>query len=75
MHPLHVSRVWQTGALDELNDPDWAVKVGQPVTKVGQFVPKIYRFQTAPVFGDYDGLVSNAVHNTVCVCNVHLAYA
>jgi hypothetical protein len=57
---------WQLGALDELNDPNWAVKVGAPLNKVGQFVPKVYRFQTAPVFGAYDGLVSSTVQHSVC---------
>jgi hypothetical protein len=54
--------IWQTGALDELNDPNWAVKVRQPLNKVGQFLPKVYRFQTTPVFGAYDGLVSSTIN-------------
>jgi hypothetical protein len=62
----------QTGALDEPNDPNWAVKVGAPLTKVGQFLPKTYRFQTAPTFGASDALVSNT--KMISVVNMMLAH-
>jgi hypothetical protein len=68
LHVLHIT----TGALDEPNDPNWAVKAGAPLTKAGQFLPKTYRFQTAPVFGASDALVSNTMQQIVCI--VMLAY-